>query len=99
MHYSKQILGKLESQRKQISEYVKKVECACEKTKYVLEMRNIAELLDAWEEYGDDATMKNEREKNMPPEPCVVEDFSESLMIAEIDACDVLRELLAIEGM
>ena len=31
-------------------------------------------------------------------EPCLVEDFGESLIVEEIDACDILRELLAIEG-
>ena len=32
----------------------------------------------------------------LPVEP--VEDFNESLIVEEIDACDILRELLAIEG-
>jgi hypothetical protein len=82
-----------------MSGYVKKVERSLGETKSLLETGNIAEILSAQEEIVENnVILEKERENNIPREPCLVEDFNESMIVDEIDACDILRELLAIEG-
>ena len=82
-----------------MSGYVKKVERSLGETKSLLETGNIAEILSAQEEIVENnVILEKERENNIAWEPCLVEDFNESMIVEEIDACDILRELLAIEG-
>ena len=84
------------SQSDSLSKYVKRAERYLEETKSLLEKGNIAEILSSQEEIAENRKILDEgRPKN---EPRIIEEFYESMIVEEIDASDILRELLTIES-